>query len=235
MNTYNIYCDESCHLEHDGINAMALGAIWCPENKVYEISDRIKQIKLRNGVKTMSEIKWTKVGPAKQQLYEDLVNYFFDESDMHFRGIVIPDKSLLDHDKFNQTHDEWYYKMYFNMLKSILSPKDHYNIYIDIKDTHSYEKSRKLYSVCCNSVFDFSKNIIKKLQPIRSNEVQIIQITDILIGALTYKHRKFNSDFKKSAVKMDLINLIQNRSGYSLTKTTLTKEDKFNLLIWNAR
>jgi len=28
--TYNIYCDESCHLEHDGIPTMVIGAVWCP-------------------------------------------------------------------------------------------------------------------------------------------------------------------------------------------------------------
>ena len=27
--TYNIYCDESCHLENDDKPVMLLGAIWC--------------------------------------------------------------------------------------------------------------------------------------------------------------------------------------------------------------
>ena len=27
---YNVYCDETCHLEHDGINDMVIGAVWCP-------------------------------------------------------------------------------------------------------------------------------------------------------------------------------------------------------------
>lgn len=31
---YNVYCDETCHLEHDGINAMVLGAVWCPQSKL---------------------------------------------------------------------------------------------------------------------------------------------------------------------------------------------------------
>ena len=32
-NLYNIYCDESCHLEHDRQKAMVLGGIWCPYDK----------------------------------------------------------------------------------------------------------------------------------------------------------------------------------------------------------
>jgi len=35
---FNIYCDESCHLQHDGQKAMVLGAIWCPLDKAREIS-----------------------------------------------------------------------------------------------------------------------------------------------------------------------------------------------------
>ena len=28
---YTVYCDETCHLEHDNIKPMALGAVWCPK------------------------------------------------------------------------------------------------------------------------------------------------------------------------------------------------------------
>lgn len=33
MAKINIYCDESCHLEHDGIKPMLLGCVWCEEQK----------------------------------------------------------------------------------------------------------------------------------------------------------------------------------------------------------
>lgn len=38
-----IFCDESCHLEHDNSNYMVLGAISCPENKKEEIYNEIKK------------------------------------------------------------------------------------------------------------------------------------------------------------------------------------------------
>lgn len=46
---YNIYCDESCHLEHDGIKPMLLGCVWCPENKKDAIFARLREIKIRMG------------------------------------------------------------------------------------------------------------------------------------------------------------------------------------------
>jgi hypothetical protein len=34
--TFNIYCDESCHLENDHQKVMVLGAVWCPFDKTRE-------------------------------------------------------------------------------------------------------------------------------------------------------------------------------------------------------
>ena len=61
---FNIYCDESSHLENDRQSVMILGAVWCPLEKVREISVRLREIKERNGLKPHFEIKWTKVSPA---------------------------------------------------------------------------------------------------------------------------------------------------------------------------
>ncbi|MDD4494890.1 MAG: DUF3800 domain-containing protein [Eubacteriales bacterium] len=235
MTNYNIYCDESCHLENDGINVMVLGGVWCPHDTTREINERIRDIKIRNSISPTAEMKWTKISPSKLQLYIDLVNYFFDEKLMHFRAVVVPDKNQLDHERFNQTHDDWYYKMYFEMLKQILMPKDRYEIYIDVKDTNSSRKAQKLREVCSNSMYDFSKTIIRKIQPIQSKEVQLMQVVDILIGALGYANRQFADEHVKSSAKLAIIDLIKKRSGYSLSKTTLLREEKFNILIWDAR
>lgn len=235
MTEFNFYCDESCHLEHDDSNVMVLGAVWCPKDKIHDINTRIKQIKLRNNVPANAELKWTKIAPVKKQVYEDLVNYFFDDQDLNFRALLVPNKELLNHEEFKQSYDDWYYKMYFSMLKAMLLPTERYNIFIDIKDTHSSQKAEKLQEVIRNSIYDFSKNIIKQVKPIRSEEVQIMQITDVLIGAFGYNNRQFPEGEKRSQTKQDLIKLIQQRSDYSLTKSTLLREEKFNLFVWKAR
>ena len=215
---YNVYCDETCHLEHDGINDMVIGAVWCPQNKLREINQRIKEIKARNGISPSTELKWTKVSPAKVQAYKDVIDYFFDDDDLHFRAIIIPDKSKLNHAAFHQTHDEWYYKMYF-----------------DIKDTNSYRKAQKLKEVCSNSMYDFSQSVIQRLQPVRSDEIQIMQLVDLLIGAVGYQNRVFPNGTTRSQAKIDIIELIKKRSNYLLTRTTLLRESKCNLFVWDAR
>ncbi len=225
---YSVYCDESCHLEHDEQSAMVLGAVWCSTEKAHEICVRIGEIKRKHGMKADFEAKWTKVSASKLQMYLDLVDYFFDDDDLHFRALVIPDKSLLCHSAFNQTHDDWYYKMYFNMLKVILSPEACYYIYLDIKDTRGAEKVRKLDEVLRNSIYDFSRQIIRRIQMVRSHEIEVLQVADLLIGAVGYANRGLTG----SQAKLTLVARMRERSRYSLTRSTLYRENKVNLLCW---
>ena len=230
MKTYNIYCDESCHLENDHQPVMVLGAVWCPIEAVRETSVKLRQIKIAHNLNPEFEVKWTKVSPAKLDFFRELIDYFFDTDELHFRALIVPDKSKLQHKAFEQSHDDWYYKMYFEMLKVILEPTARYRIYVDIKDTRSSVKVAKLHHVLCNSVYDFSCQIIERVQTVRSHEVEILQMADLLIGAVAYANRGLET----STAKVDLVNLIRKRSGYSLTKTTLLRENKFNLLRWQA-
>ena len=226
---YNVYCDESAHQEHDHHRAMVLGAVWCPFDKVREVTHRLREIKLAHSKPTDFEAKWTKVSPAGLPLYRDLLDYFFDDDDLHFRGLVVPDKSLLRHDDFAQDHDTWYYKMYFDMLKVIFRPDARYRIYLDVKDTRSAPKIAKLHEVLANSVYDFSFEIVERVQPVRSHEVAILQLADLLIGAVSYANREQSG----SPAKLALVERMRARSGYTLRRTTLYREDKVNIFVWS--
>ncbi|MBU1261214.1 MAG: DUF3800 domain-containing protein [Planctomycetes bacterium] len=225
---YNIYCDESCHLENDRQKAMVLGAIWNPKSKSKNIAERIRELKIKHGLNKYQEIKWIKVSPNKQEFYLNLVKFFFECPDLHFRCVLIPDKDILRHEQFNQSHDLWYYKMYFVMLRQIFSPNDKYYIYLDIKDTKGNQKIHKLHEVLCNSMYDFSKNIIQDMRLVRSHEIEQVQLVDLLIGAISYLNRGYSGN----AAKVAVIKQIKTLTGYSLEQTTLLKEDKFNILRW---
>jgi hypothetical protein len=226
----NVYCDESCQLENDQINVMMLGAVSCPQLRTREISIRIKEIKAEFGLPSDFEIKWTKVSAGQLPFYLHLIDYFFDHEDLKFRGLLIPDKSILNHEQFGQSHDDWYYKMYFQMLKAIFNESNHYRIYIDIKDTLGIQKIEKLHDVLCNSIYDFNKNIIERIQQIRSEESSLLQLADLLIGAVGYHNRAL----KGSQAKTELIERIKHRSGYSLERSTLVRAEKFNLFRWEG-
>ena len=229
--TYNIYCDESGHLETDHQDVMVLGAVWCPLAKTREIASQIRAIKSEYGLSRDFEVKWTKVSPGRVDFYLDVIRYFFDERDLHFRALVVPDKSKLRHEDFEQDHDTWYYKMYFEMLKQILTPGDQYRIYLDIKDTRSAEKMEHLRRVLSFSMHDFSQRIVQRLQAVRSHEVEQVQLADLLIGTVHYA----NSVLASSPAKVALVEEMRTCSGYCLTKSTLIREMKTNIFIWRPR
>jgi hypothetical protein len=230
LNEINIYCDESCHLENDRQKAMVLGAIWTPKEYSQKTFSEIREIKIKNKLSANFEIKWNKISESKVDFYLNLVNYFFSNNNLHFRALVVHDKSILDHETRNQTHDDFYYKMYFDLLKVVLEPKFSYYIYLDIKDTKSQQKVQKLKEVLRASHYDFSKDIIKRVQQVRSHEIELIQLTDILIGAFSYLHRGLNIN----KGKLKVIEEIKRLSGYSLMNSTLFKENKCNIFIWKG-
>ena len=240
--TINIYCDESCHLQNDKEPVMVIGAVYCPIEKKEEIFEWLYSFKVKHNLipknkkndkdnRPYYELKWNKVSKSKIEYYKDVINYFFDDDDLQFRVLVVSNKTDINYEKFNHTHDTFYYKMYFGMLKAILNPENSHHIYIDIKDTKSKEKVHKLEQVLRNDKYDYSKEIIKKVQQVRSHEVEILQLADLLVGATAYVNR----GLANSKAKNELINLIKHRSKYSLTKSTLLKERKFNVFIWEPQ
>ena len=232
MTEINVYCDESCHLPNDGKNAMVLGAVWCPRERIYAINREIRSLKLAHGLTANYEYKWTKVSSGRQEFYLALVNYFFDTVDLNFRGYVA-NKANLNHSALRQTHDEWYYKIYFRMLEHVLDPRNSYDIYLDIKDTRGGARVRKLNDVLCNAQRDFDRSIVRRIQIIESHDAELMQLADILIGALSFLHQGEAVKPTRNTAKMAVISKVKERSGLSLMNRTTTGARKFNLFFWH--
>jgi hypothetical protein len=225
-----IYCDESCHLEHDGANSMVLGCIWVPRSEIARLSDELRDIKKRH--RATGELKWIKVSQSRRDFYEELVAWFFNQEPLNFRAVVVRNKQSLDHTKFNSgSHDTFYYKMQFSLLKAILSPTERYEIYLDIKDTRSKFKIQKLRDVLLNNVFDFTGEMVERVQHVRSHEVELMQLADLLIGAVSYRHRGLHSN----QTKAHIVSQIEGHVGKSLLSSTPLKAQKFNLFVFTPQ
>jgi hypothetical protein len=152
------------------------------------------------------------------ELYKELIDYFF-ATDLQYRAIVI-DKNQLKHQQFQQTHDDFYYKMYYQLIQKKLSPEYNYNIYLDIKDTRSAQKVNGLKDYLNNNFVS-----IRNLQNIRSYESELMQLTDIITGALSYYLRKEN----KVIAKNKIVDRIAQHAGQALNQSSPRSEQKFNL------
>ena len=227
---YNVYCDESCHLASNNSKYMLIGAVYCPKFKVKKVNEYIGHLKENYNLSDRIELKWNKIDKKTEKLYLDIINYFFNNDDLKFRVIVV-DKTKLDHEKYNQTENDFYHKIYYDMLKYIIIPGNSYNIYPDIKDTNSYYYHQIMLDYLRIKMSDTNKKTIKKVQPIRSYEAPILQINDVLIGALSYYYRNLSGN----SVKQNIINEINKLYQNNFNTSSYYSNTKFNIFIWRSK
>lgn len=219
--TFNIYCDESCHIENDHKRFMFLGSVSAAYNQVRFHTDQINELKKKHNF--YAEIKWSKVSRSKLRFYLDLVDYFFS-TDLHFRTVGV-EKSRINTEAFNKTYDDFYYTMYYYLLNHNLNSLYSYNVYLDIKDTLSAYKVNRLKDIL-NAKFGVFRNV----QNIHSKESILMQVADFLMGAISYLN---NNEKHENQAKMQIIEKIKNHSGASLTNTTYSH--KLNLFFIELR
>jgi len=215
--TFNIYCDESCHLENDHKNYMLLGSVSSALNQVKRHSERIKAIKTKHHF--FGEIKWSNVSSSQFHFYKEVLDYFFD-TDLQFRAVIV-DKTKIDHNDTYQDHDTFYYKMYYYLLNHNKNSQYTYNVYLDIKDTLSAFKVNKL-----KEILNTQYGVFRNVQNIRSHESLILQIADLITGALAYN---LNNEKKAVKAKRDLIHLIDRHAPNGLEVTSSWGDTKLNL------
>lgn len=222
----NIYCDESCHLVDDGQKSMVLGCLIVEKEYADFANAEIKKIKEKWGVSRFTEIKWTKVSLNKSGLYRDVIQFFLSYTPLRFRCVLVPDKQILSHEMFNQTHDDFYYKMFYTALSTVVTEDFNYKVFFDYKDRYEMQKV-KIIKQCLINKKHLPEDRIS-LQLVHSFESQLIQVADILIGAVIYKNRGVFT----SEAKTDLVEVIERELTIDLSKTSSRDFTKFNILRW---
>ena len=214
--TFNFYCDESTHLENDGFPYMIISYISSAWPQVRLHSQNIRRLIQEHKFK--GEIKWSKLSESNYNFYTELLDYFF-ASDMNFRAVIV-EKSRIDNKKMDFTYNDFYYRMYYQLLHHKINMEYTYNIYLDIKDTCSYKKNTKL-----REILNVKYGNIRNLQFIRSHESVPMQLADVLMGAINYNLR----GEKQVTAKLKIIEKLKKHSKYPLDRTTPKSNDKFNL------
>lgn len=218
--TFNLYCDESTHLIHDGHPYMLLSYISIAYPQIRLAKEEIKAIKRKFNY--TEELKWTNVHSATYKVYAELVDWFF-MNDLEFRAVVV-DKSQIDEKRADYSFNDFYFRMYFQLLHTKVDFQNRYNVFLDIKDTCSGEKLEKM-----KKIMSYNSSI-GTLQFIPSRESVFIQLADVLMGAINYNLRIQKGDVKGNVIaKLKLIEKIKRHSNISLNTTPPLSRNKFNL------
>lgn len=219
--TFNIYCDESTHLPKDGHPYMILGYVSIAANQIKLAKEQIKAIKTKH--KFTGELKWTNVHEATFPMYAELIEYFF-MTDMQFRAVIV-DKDQIDEERADYTFNDFYFRMYYQLLHHKTDLENSYNVYIDIKDTCSNGKLHQLEKMLRWNT------AIRRFQFIKSVESHFLQLADVIMGAINYNLRIEKGEIEgKVLAKRKLVDKIKSHNpDISLNQSTPLSKRKFNL------
>jgi hypothetical protein len=222
--TYNIYIDESCHLEHDKSEVMCIGYTKINQEDYLNVKQAIKEIKLKH--KSPTEVKWNKLSMSRWELYKELIDFFF-ASTIEFRSVLVKNKKNLGPERYNrEDKNSFYYQTLIFLLNNKVSYGDDiYRVYLDVKDTRGKTRLALLEEEILEK--HNGNSPFKYFQHLHSNENELLQLTDLFIGAICYKARPEYNDEKASKIKQKVVQYLEESSGYVLDDGTEPWETKF--------
>lgn len=220
-----IYCDES---RQDLFNNkksitennryICIGGIWIESEIREKIKYDIKVIQEKHNV--FGEFKWKTVTPSKYDFYKELVELFFSYDDkIKFRCVVI-DAEQVDMKTYNNSDSELgFYKFYYQLLIYWINNENQYKIYTDYKVNRKNDRLNDLKVILNNK--SRSSRTVQLIQAINSKESLLLQLEDVLMGAVAYKYNFGVSG--KAIAKNKLIGVIED-----LLKTKITDNNRYN-------
>lgn len=225
---YDVFIDESCYLPDDQHHCIACGGLFVPKELVRPISKELKLIFKK--YKFIKEFKWNNISQSRLQLYKDALEIsLFSNERIWFRSVITEDKSLINFNYNNSNSDEYWYKMVYYLLNNTNNDNKQFRIFLDYRNTWGKNRIEQLKKYLNPDKFVY-------FQSLHSHDSILIQISDIILGALTYNLRKnlfFNNySFNyvvKNKIKDDFIDYLKNRTNVDFLKQTSLFEKKFNI------
>jgi hypothetical protein len=188
--SYHVYCDESSM----GCRFMVYGGIITLAASVPTLDQRITDWRRHHNMN--AELKWSKVSKAKLDKYISLVDFFFQYAGMdglHFKSVVF-DTSQIDYKKHHNSDEELgFYKFYYQFLLHKFAPyaeSDAHRLLVclDQKATAPERLStlKNVLNAGIRKKHGRTTDVVKAVEARVSHECNLIQIADVLMGAIAY-------------------------------------------------
>ncbi|QDU31674.1 hypothetical protein ETAA8_68340 [Anatilimnocola aggregata] len=187
---FRVYCDESRTVQD---RFMVFGGIITSPECELKFTESIAAYRDLHSMH--AEMKWTKVSNQKIGEYAEYVNEFFRvcrRDLLHFRSVVF-DTTQIDYDTYHDGSKETgFYKLYYQFLLHSFAVyaannEDRIQVFFDQRQSkHSLEEFRNILNRGVRKRFNRSVDIVSTVEPVRSHESELIQMADVLMGAVGY-------------------------------------------------
>lgn len=224
---WNVYCDESRVTSDRSDDFMVIGAIMCPMKAKEAVVNEIDCLRARYGVQ--GEYGWKTVCPSKLPFFKALADLFFMTGELKFRCVVV---SRTETDFADD--EERFRLVYYQVFNNWLNAKGHYRVFLDRRiDTRDRVSVLRR---CLMGTRRFG-NSVRFVEEVESEECDLIQLADMLMGAVGYSWNGRCDLSGSSKAKIELCGAIASRIGASTLDHYKTgpSEEKFNVFHFLGR
>lgn len=237
---YRVYTDESRQSKD---RYMVLGGLIMPDVSIHQFNETMR--KFREETMMFAELKWTKVSNQKFEQYKRFVEYFFalsNTDNLHFHCLIV-DNQKVNHKKFNQGDKELgFYKFYYQLLLHCFGCQycrpeegDKFIIHMDKRNTaYRLDTLKTVLNSGIRKQRGITTNPFVSIEPLDSKESEIIQVNDIILGAIGFQKNGYELLANTRQAKKDLAAFIAQEAGLkNLRDDTPRNNQRFT--IWNFR
>lgn len=224
---YNIYCDESRHTSDPSDNYMIIGAISCPREHKRAVVHAIHKLKAKHHAQ--GEFGWKRLSPNREAFYRELLELFSNDDQLELR-VLVAHRRTLEHESNDGDKELGFYKNYYQMLVHWLKPGSAYHVYLDWQQNSAQHRFANLRFYLQRKLSGRAR--IECLEPITSHNQPLIELTDLLIGAIGYAWNKRST----SEVKVNFCIEFAKVVGLpSLDVATAANRQKVNIFNFAGR
>lgn len=216
---FTIVCDESS----TDSRYLIVGALVIPRTNHALLIEELKDLKKQLNLRWEGEVKWKKISRKYLEKYKKLLDWFFEHlqsNHFRFRAHVI-DTYKKEYRQYGEGDKETsFYKVFFHLLmqciKRLAIEEEGSNVLILLDDkSNRYPFRLSTLKQTLNRALNRDlkiKNLVANVEPRESsgkNAEGLIQIVDILIGAIGHIRNGFFKNAKASAAKQEIIAYIE--------------------------
>lgn len=188
-----LFCDES---GTHGAPHLYLGALRCSQRRGEILRSKLQE--LRGKYDLRAEMKWTKVSMKMLPAYEEWVDVFLNDQPSRLRVM-----RARRHGGTAMKKEGAFFDLYRYFLLCVVPPRAGIRVTVDRKDsrwTSRWDTVQYLVNAARQANWGIrGRNVI--LEPLDSHQDDLLQLTDVLLGAIACSTNTATSAAKRSLMK----------------------------------
>lgn len=232
-----IFADES---NTDKARFMLIGGIWVDDITYQKVKEECTHFKLTNGWNETTKFNWKSLSKKTFSQYCQFIDIFF-KYNLQFNCIII-DRKMVDL-KANKNKDAelGFYKFYYQLLRHNSNKNNSYYIYLDRRNNSEPTRldDLKKFLKMDTHPFDFcglrtvDKGLdIKTIEFVNSDSYNLIQFSDLLMGAIGFHYNNRHTQDGASKTKIAFANYLANKVNKQDLIFDTDRKGHKNLNLW---